>query len=295
MAAPSEQGPWTSLLGSDEVREAVASARTLTELHPVAEVGSTQDLAATLASAGRPGGTVVVADRQSAGRGRVGRAWDDRPDGGTLALTVLLDVGSQVTEADPLGLVPHALGLAVLRACERTNPELRGLGLKWPNDVVHRASPTSASRKLSGILVERQHVASPSGPRDVLLCGIGINVDLGDAGAADRTCLRALAGRGPDRTTLLVALLEELDEAIVLLGRDPSALLDRYRIVSDTIGREVRVEPVGSVPIVGLAEDVDGVGRLVVTTTTGRHAILSGTVRDAADAVDAPGVQGSGA
>lgn len=295
MAASAQPGPWTSCLRSDEVREAVASARTLSALHPVAEVGSTQDLAATLASAGGPGGTVVVADRQSAGRGRVGRSWDDRPDGGTLALTVLLDVGSQVPDADPLGLVPHALGLAVLRACERTIPGVAGLRLKWPNDVVHRASPTSASRKLSGILVERQHVASPSGPRDVLLCGIGINVDLGDAGAADRTCLGALAGRGPDRTTLLVALLEELDEAIVLLGRDPSALLDRYRIVSDTIGREVRVEPVGSVPIVGLAEDVDGVGRLVVTTTTGRHAILSGTVRDAADAVDAPGVQGSGA
>ena len=294
MAAPSEQGPWTSLLGSDEVREVVASTRTLTELQPVVEVGSTQDLAATLASAGRPGGTVVVADRQVAGRGRVGRSWDDRPDGGTLALTVLLDVGSQVPDADAL-LAPHALGLAVLGACERTTPELRGLGLKWPNDVVHRASPTSASRKLSGILVERQHVASPSGHRDVLLCGIGLNVDLGDAGGEDRTCLRALTGREPDRMAMLATLFAELDEAIVLLGRDPSALLDRYRTVSDTIGREVRAEPAGGAPIVGLAEDVDDGGRLVVIADAGRHAILSGTVRDAAVAADAPGAEGSGA
>ena len=284
VAATSDPGPWTSLLVSDEVREVLANARTLSVLHPVEEVGSTQDLAATLASAGSPGGTVVVADRQVAGRGRVGRSWDDRPDGGTLALTVLLDVGSQVPDADPLGLVPHALGLAVLRACGRTIPGLRGLRLKWPNDVVRRASPRAAPRKLCGILVERERIASLSGPRDVLLCGIGVNVDLGQGGGEDRTCLQALAGRRPDGTALLASLFGELDEAIVLLGRDPSAILDRYRSVSDTIGREIRAEPAGGAPIVGLAEDVDAAGRLVVTTAAGRHAILSGTVRDAADA-----------
>lgn len=278
---------WTGVLDEVEVRTALDRARVLSALHPVAEVGSTQDLAASLASQGAPGGLVVVADRQTSGRGRSGRGWDDRPDGGTLAVTLLLDVGTQVPSTGrSVGLVPHALGLAVLRTCVRLAPELAGLGLKWPNDVVHREDPAAPPRKVAGVLVEREQVGAPRRPRDVLLCGIGLNVDLGHPGEHDRVCLGALAGRAPDRTVLLATLLGELDQVLVELAADLDTLVADYRRASDTIGRRVRFEAAGAVRHEGVVQGVDDTGRLLVATGAETHAILSGTIRDAIDGTE---------
>lgn len=285
MSTSAGDGPWTSALHAARVRDVIVRARFLTGVHPVSEVDSTQDLAAALGASGAPGGTVVVADRQRAGRGRSGRTWDDRPEGGSLALTVLLDIGEQVPREDPLtmGIVPHALGLAVLRGCERAVPGCRDLALKWPNDVVHRRHPSAPARKVSGVLVEREQVLTPGGPREVLLCGIGINVDLGDSRGRDRACLRELFGRVPDRAELIAELLEALDGSIARSFDEPEALMADYRAVSDTVGRRIRVETVGRPPQIGVAEDVDDSGQLIMTTDAGRRAILSGTVRDADD------------
>lgn len=288
MAAARTPGAWTSLLDAVEVRTVLHRARALSAAHPVAEVGSTQDLALALASHGAQSGTVVVADRQLSGRGRVGRSWDDRPDGGTLALTVLLDVGSRTGPADAsVGLVPHALGLAVLRACARIVPGTDGLALKWPNDVVHREARDAPPRKVAGVLVERERISRSGRARDVLLCGIGLNVDLAGAEGQDRVCLRGLTGVTPDRTTLLAALLSGVDETLVEVEAAPRAVIAAYRTVSDTIGRRIRVEAGGGILHEGLATDVDDVGRLLLTTDTGNHAILSGTVRDAVDRSEA--------
>lgn len=272
MAEPAYGGVWARHLTHRAVQDALAHALTIRHVHPAGEVGSTQDVALRLAVDGATNGTVVVADRQTAGRGRGGRRWDDHPDGGTLALTVLLDV-----DAVPhVELVPHAFGLAMLDAFASVLPSTVDVRLKWPNDVVHRAADGSM-RKLCGILIERDRAAD----RDVLLGGVGVDVDLRDVRDVEgRTCLAALAGSRPDPVRLLAAVVGALDAALGLLAR-PVALLDRYRSRSDTIGREVRVEIDGGAPIVGLAEDVDDSGRLVVTTAARRHAILSGTVRDA--------------
>ena len=272
MVRSAAAGAWTSLLARAVVRDALGRARVVRGLHPVGEVGSTQDVALDLARDGTASGTLVVADRQTAGRGRAGRRWDDHPDGGTLALTLLLDVA----DLPRVGLVPHAFGLAVIDALAVVLPDPSDVRLKWPNDLVHRGDD-GAARKLCGILVEREQV----GARDVLLCGVGIDVDLRAIDVpADRTCLATLGGTAPERDRLLAAIVTGIDEALILLA-DPERLLARYRAVSDTIGREVRVDTAGDAAIVGRAKDVDEDGRLVVTTSEGHHAILSGTVRDA--------------
>jgi BirA family biotin operon repressor/biotin-[acetyl-CoA-carboxylase] ligase len=277
-------GAWTRHLADPAVRGSLAGARTLTSFHPVTEVGSTQDLARELASEGRASGTLVIADRQLAGRGRAGRRWDDDPTGGTLAMTLLLDIAAEPDGWFPptrLPLIPHALGLAVVEACSHVTPRAARIRLKWPNDVVHRATPHEPARKLCGVLVEREQVVGPAGPRDVLLCGVGIDVDLrASPEAPDRTCLATLQGDAPDRAALLGALVTGIDRMLTLLAHDPGALLDRYRTISDTIGRHVSVEQVGGT-IVGRAHAIDAEGRLLVTTDARTHAILSGTVRDA--------------
>ena len=190
-------------------------------------------------------------------------------------MTLLLDVA----DASTIPLVPHAIGLAVVAACEAAAPAARPLRLKWPNDVIRRPAG-AAARKLAGILVERDELPTGTAAREVLRCGIGIDVDLrGVDDAADRTSLATLAGQEPDRGMLLEALVLALDESLELLAQ-PGRLLDRYRRVSDTIGRPLRIEPPEGPPFDGVARTVDEQGRLVVLTDAGERAILSATIRD---------------
>ena len=279
-------GIWTSNVRSPVVLSALERARLLTRIHPVAAVGSTQDLALGLAREGCPGGTIVLTDHQVAGRGRSGRPWDDHPDGATLALTVVVDIDAleEGQGGDPVSsvaLVPLAVGCAVAAACDVVVPTVRTLRLKWPNDVVHRDGVAAQPRKVSGVLVERERIAAAAGIREVLLIGIGVDVDLRTAGAApDRIGLSDLAGVSVERPALLAALIEHLDEALDQLRRAPDLLLERYRSISDTVGRRVVVELAGE-SVVGSASGIDEVGRLLVTTEGGTRAILSGSVRDA--------------
>lgn len=273
-------GAWSGPVHHAAVREALGRCTLVGPFHTVEETGSTQDLARGLAGEGAPSGTIVVADRQLAGRGRSGRRWDDDPRGGTLALTLLLDVDRVPVSVLPL--VPHALGLAVRDACAPTVPGAEALRLKWPNDVVLREDLGEHARKVSGVLIERERVEVPAGARDVLLCGIGLDVDLRGGGEApDRVCLATLAGVPPDRVLLLAALVRAMDASLTLLAEDPAALLERYRAVSDTVGRRVTIESPGPEVVTGVAVGVDEDGRLLVRGPGGTRAILSGTVRDA--------------
>ncbi len=284
VGATGSSGAWTAVLGEPSVQDVLAQGRIVRAIHGVGEVGSTQDVALELARAGLDTGTVVIADVQRSGRGRVGRRWEDAPDGGTLALTLLLEAGM-----DAVALVPHALGLAVAEACELAVPAAAApsLRLKWPNDVVTRTAPDGPRRKLAGVLVERER--TPAG--DLLLCGIGIDVDLrGHPEVAGRTCLAARIGEVPDRPALLGVLLAKLDEYVGLVVDDPEGLIARYRVVSDTIGRDVVVRGPGGRDMTGTAIDVDAGGRLLLRTDDGVHVVLSGTVRDVGE--DEPEVEG---
>jgi BirA family transcriptional regulator, biotin operon repressor / biotin---[acetyl-CoA-carboxylase] ligase len=263
---------WDRVALDPQVTATIAAASVLRHVVAVPTCGSTQDVALEQASDGGPSGTVVVAGVQTAGRGRTGREWADDAAGGSLAISVMIELPDRGAE-----LVPHALGLAVLDAGRAVGVE--ALRLKWPNDVVVRTE--GGLRKVCGVLVERTRV----GAGDVLVAGIGVNVDhrhLPDM--ADRTSLAALSGARPDRVELLCALLRGIDTALAEASGPPRVLLSRYREVSDTIGRPISVQRPGADELVGIAETVDDEGRLVVRDAVGRHVVISGTVRDAVTA-----------
>ena len=266
------RGTWGTAAATADVRAALDGAEHVRGLEVVDEVPSTQDAARARATGGAPSGTLLVAERQTAGRGRRGRTWDDdvRP-GASLAATLVLDA------PDAAHLVPHAVGLAVLDAIA---PWLAGrAALKWPNDVVVRTE--AGPRKVAGLLVEREDGLGAAG-RTVLLAGVGVNVDRRHLPPADdRAGLADLAAMDVAPAALLAGLVTGLDAALALLARGPRALIGRYRSASDTCGREVDVALPDGATVRGRA-DVDDEGRLVVTSVLGRHTVLAGTVRDAA-------------
>jgi BirA family biotin operon repressor/biotin-[acetyl-CoA-carboxylase] ligase len=283
---PSAQTPWTRHLSSDVIARLIGRAVVLRALHPVVETGSTQDVALSLTRDGAASGTVVIADAQRSGRGRQGRRWDDAPGGGTLAMTLLLD-----TPEAAVGIVPHAVGLAVGEMAARMTGA--DVVLKWPNDVIVRAPAsrdgvaTSPARKLAGILVQREDVAG----RDVLLIGVGLNVDLrGMPAHEDRVCLSTLLGAGwsgggsasppIEREDVLVELLGALDARIAQLLEAPMALLDDYRERSDTLGRQVGIDLQDERRMTGTVVAIDDEGRLVVDVDGREEVVISGTIRD---------------
>lgn len=183
------------------------------------EVGSTNRVAADLARAGAGDGLVVVADQQTAGRGRRGRAWESRP-GTALLVSVLL-------RPAPV-LVTLAAGLAAADACAAVSGVQPAL--KWPNDLL------LGEAKLGGILAE---VVG-----DAVVVGLGVNLSWAPAGAA-------VLGPGIDRDALLHAYLGALE--------CHGDVLSRYRERCSTLGRYVTVElPVGTVEGVAEAVDDDG-------------------------------------
>lgn len=190
-------------------------------------VSSTQEVARDL-----PRGTVVVADHQSAGRGRLDRVWE-APAGTALLATFVLS---------PRPLAMFRAGLAAAEACgSRTR-------LKWPNDVL------LDGRKVAGILAE-QH-------GDRCLVGVGANLTWSPPGAAHL---------GISRDELLPRLIERIEG---WWTRDDAAVLDAWRLRSDTLGRSVRVE-LPNQTLEGVAEAIDPDGALVVG---GRRVVVGDVV-----------------
>lgn len=218
-----------------------------------AEIDSTNRYLLDEARAGAPEGVVAVADFQTAGRGRLGRAWV-APPGSSLLVSALLRPA-----VDPalVHLVTMVGGLATADAV------FLGAGfspsLKWPNDLV------VGDRKLAGMLSEAD---LRGGDVQAVVVGIGLNVEwheLPEEIEATATACNLVAGRAVDRADLLVRLLERLDARYGHLGEPggPEATVGEYRQRCSTLGRRVRVErPDGASE--GLARDVDDLGRLVV-------------------------------
>lgn len=238
------------------------------------EVSSTNDEVLARLRDGMPPGVVVVADHQTAGRGRLGRPWDDASDDAEVrSLTVSTAVTVPETHA---GLVPLAVGLAVADAFRRagTSP-----ALKWPNDVL---LPTGGGdlAKAAGVLVERHTVTG----REVLVIGTGLDLDwrhVTRAGeAAAWTSLAESTGHEVDRGEVLADLLHGEAERLRSLATEPVRLLDAYRDACATIGRMVEVTfPSGEV-LRGPAVDLDRDGRLVVEAPGGgRVAVTAADVR----------------
>jgi BirA family biotin operon repressor/biotin-[acetyl-CoA-carboxylase] ligase len=224
-------------------------------------VGSTNDAAARLAAAGAPEGTTVVAEAQTAGRGRLGRTWFSPPGAGLYVSVVIRpdagdrDGSGRAAVAGP-GL-PAALTLAVGVALAEAIRETTGLPaeIKWPNDLVFER------RKLAGILAE----ASAQGAElDYVILGVGVNirpVTYPPDVAQRATSIEAELGRTIDRGLLLATALENLSACREALRRgEVGGVLERWRRMSPSaVGARVEWRtPGGAVRGRTAGLDVDG-------------------------------------
>jgi len=269
-----------ALLGHDLL--ALLSESRFARVVQLVETTSTNDVAADMACAGADGALVVVAEHQSAGRGRLDRRWE-APASSSVLFSVLMPSETGDLGEGRLHLGVAAVSLALVDATRKVAGV--ELGIKWPNDLVERPGPAPgpargsahghggfAERKVAGLLAT---VAPRPGGEPSLVVGAGVNVHWAPEGGS-ATCLDKLAGRTVDRACLLVEALLALDD---LCGRW-HAVEDRYRAECLTVGRAVRVElPGGAPPVVGLAEGVAADGALVVRCAhRGRARVLAGDV-----------------
>ncbi len=243
------------------------------QVRRLATTGSTNADLVALAAAGEPAGLVLVADEQTAGRGRSGRSWT-APPGSALTFSVLL---RPHRAAAHLGWLPLLTGLAVVDAVRSVTgvPAV----LKWPNDVV---VPTDGGEgKLAGILAER--VGGPGGGAGAVVVGVGLNVSTTAAGLPVPTATSLLLAGADlvDRGVLLDAVLARLAERYRRWDGDAgldAELAAAYRLRCATLGRDVRAELPGGGAVTGRAVDLDDAGRLLVRTGEGVRAVGAGDV-----------------
>lgn len=233
---------------------------------------STNAVAGERARAGAAEGLVVVAEQQTAGRGRLDRTWESPARSSVIFSMVLRPTVPAASWPWLPLLTGYSLGKA-LRA------EGYDVGVKWPNDLLI-ARPDGESKKIAGILVER--IETPDGPAAVV--GVGLNASLTEADlpVPTGTSLAIESGVEPDRTALLVALLRSLREAYDAwqVGGDEATahLRTSYAAACVTVGRDVRVELPGGADLTGRATGVDSGGRLIVAGPAGETAVGAGDV-----------------
>ncbi len=249
----------------DRARLARLLEGTGTDVAVLEEAGSTNAVAADRVRAGEGRhGSVVLAEHQTAGRGRLDRVWET-PARSALTFSMVLqpDVTPQRWPWLPL-----LVGYAAHRALAHHGVVS---ALKWPNDVL------VDDRKLAGILVER--VEGPGGP--VAVAGLGLNVSTtaGELPVRTATSVHEATGRPVDRTDLLAALVREVVGQLEdWRASDGTALHAAYVRACGTIGRDVRVELPSGDPLVGRAVGVDDQGRLLVDGPGGQVALSVGDV-----------------
>lgn len=217
---------------------------------------STQRYAAALAADGAVDGTAVVADTQTAGRGRRGRVWHDAP-GASLLVSVILRTSLPLARVPTLSL---AAGVAVADALIAVaGVDAR---LKWPNDVLVNG------RKIAGVLLERQN--------DAVILGIGINIAAASVPAEMTAHATSVAGEGgrADRAALLAALLDALAQWRPRLEREGfEPVRTRWTALAGMLGRRITADGV-----VGTALGLDDDGALLMETGAGTTRILAGDV-----------------
>lgn len=226
-------------------------------------VDSTNEYAAAMvgpqAARALPEWTIVHAEQQVHGRGRLDRSWES-PAGASLLFSIVARPDPAIPMARQ-GWIPLLAGLAVNAVCRASGADTK---LKWPNDVVV-AEPGGQPRKLAGILVERAG--------ECAIIGIGINVSMiaDELPVPEATSLLLETGTVPDRHRLLAACVAQFRsrwDAWTAAGGDAQSagLAAEYHSVSATIGARVRASLPGGSAIVGEACGIDIDGRLLVST-----------------------------
>lgn len=254
-------------------REALARASGW-RFEVVAESPSTNaDVAARFREGGQPG-LALVAEHQTAGRGRLDRTWVT-PARAALTVSFLLDPTGVPVDRWPW--LPLLAGVAVVEAVRRSAPDVAaGVALKWPNDVL--CADRRGDRKLAGVLLERVE----AGGRAAAVVGLGLNVSqAADELPVGTATSLALEGVTVERTSLLLALGDELAARVAAwaaAGGEPDGVRSSYLPLCRTLGRQVRVQLPGQGTLEGEAVDVDRDGRLVVRTAEGERHVGAGDV-----------------
>lgn len=237
------------------------------------EIGSTNDRAIELAGESAEEGLLVIAAKQSGGRGRQGKVWVSPQDSG-IFLSIIL---RPTLDAAQMPLLSLAAGAAAASAIESVCG-LR-IGLKWVNDLVFE------NKKLGGILVEMPGMQQTGQKRDgwilppAAVLGIGINLDLAPeqipAELQNRICsLDQITGKKVDANSLIAEFLNCIEEYYNHLrhGLEESVLID-WKAYCRTLGKRIRAS-LGNETIEGLAENVLDSGALVLRLDSGESRLL---------------------
>ncbi|MDW8343105.1 MAG: biotin--[acetyl-CoA-carboxylase] ligase [Verrucomicrobiae bacterium] len=225
-----------------QLRQRLASCCIGREIIALPSTTSTNDVAFQLSQNGRSEGVVVFAETQSAGRGRLGRAWVS-PNGRGLWFSVLLRPR-----------MPTAR-LTVAAAVALTRVVAGQARIKWPNDIVVN------DRKLAGILTEARG--------EIVVLGIGLNVYADAPWPAQAISLEELLGERPDRTELAARVLMELDRCYSQAAQDFDGLLEEWATRCVTLGKQIELQ-IGGRRLVGLAYALDENGALIVRRDNGQ-------------------------
>ena len=222
-----------------------------------AEVESTQDIAHALAEQGAAAGTVVLADMQRSGRGRMGRSWASEPGAGVWCTVI-----ARPTDARAVDVLSVRVGLQVAEALDALTGG-RTIRLKWPNDLL------LGDGKLGGILIEARWSGTTL---SWVAIGIGVNVRPPDVPQA------AGFPSGVRRRDVLAGIIRGVQAATAAEGWLTVNELERYRSRDALLGRDI-VGP-GPGRVAGIAEN----GALVVASNGGMQEYRAGTIRYAEDA-----------
>jgi BirA family biotin operon repressor/biotin-[acetyl-CoA-carboxylase] ligase len=232
-------------------------------------VASTNTQAQAWAAAGAPEGSTVVAEYQTAGRGRLGRSWQAQA-GQNLTLSIILRPGFS---AERLGLIILAASVAVAEAVESCTAPLIP-SIKWPNDVL------IGGRKCCGMLLETV-LTGPARPTVIL--GIGLNVNQGQFPPPleeHATSLLLETGRFTPRAPLLAALLSRLEHHYQSLALDDGKTVrERYRGRLARLNQRTRLHLTGtSEAIEGTIEGISETGAIILHTEAGPRVFHTGDV-----------------
>ena len=233
-------------------------------------VTSTNELAMSLATKeDLKANTVIIADSQKKGKGRLGRTWISAP-GRNIYMSVAFKPGLATRDATMLTLLTAV-------ACAHAIKKISGLQvrIKWPNDLV------LSGKKLGGILAE---IRADIDKVNLAVIGIGINVNMAKEDFTDEirslaTSIKQESGKFCSRNELVIEVLRQLEHfygMLINLGKYP--LLKEWKILSSTLGKSVKVV-IGDETLIGLAEDIDDNGMLVLKLDSGlRRQISAGDV-----------------
>ena len=233
-------------------------------------LGSTQERARELSHAGKPHGTLVVAEIQTGGRGRLRRHWGS-PKGGLWMSLVL----RPWFDASLAPRITQTAAVGVAKALWEVGVEA---SIKWPNDVL------AGGKKICGILAESSagYATGPARERylDYVILGVGMNANLDpvELGVPDRevTTIRSELGRDADLLELLRVVLSNLDAELGRIG-DFGGVLEDWRNLNCTLGERVRVLRLGET-IEGKAVDLTAEGALLLVTRRGTVELFEGEV-----------------